>query len=342
MSKLRIGVLFDYWWEEDEDRSENGRPRKRNPDDDIQVVYEALKKAGHYPVFVRLDGTRDSLVELATAEADLIFNLVESFGGDDRRDTNIAGYLELLGRKFTGTGSAGLYLAQDKALAKKIFTFHGIHTPYFSTVYRGRTEHSHDIHFPVIVKPAREDGSIGIHFGAVCGSIKELMERIDYIHAEFDTPALIEEFIEGRELYVGVIGNEKPEALPIVEMDLSKLPEGTPKIAGTEVKWEEDTAAYKATKPFFPEDLEEGVVVKLNETAIQAYQALQLHDYGRIDIRLATDGTIHVLEVNPNPYLLPTAEFPMAAKKSGRSYHELIGEIVELALGRYGNGNRSS
>jgi D-alanine-D-alanine ligase len=338
MAKLRIGVLYDYWWDEDEERVEGERPKKKSPDEDIQEVYEALKKVGHNPVYVRLDGTRESLIELARSQTDLLFNLVESFGGDDSQDTNIAGYLELLGRRFTGAGSSGLYLAQDKTLAKKIFTFHGIHTPYFTTVYRGRLEHSHDISFPVIVKPAREDGSIGIQFGAVCSSIKELMERIDYIHAEFDSPALIEEYIEGRELYVGVLGNEKPEALPVVELDLSKLPAGTPRIAGSEVKWEEDTQAYKATKPFFPDDLPEETVTKLQETAVQAFNALQLRDYGRIDFRLASDGTIHVLEVNPNPYLLSSAELSMAAKKSGRSYDALVNGIVDSALGRYATG----
>lgn len=339
MAKLRIGVLYDFWWDEDEDQTDDARPKRKSPDEDVQEVYEALKQSGHNPVFLRLDGTPQSLIEIAQSETDLIFNLVESFRGDDSHDSQVAGFLELLGRPFTGAGSHGLYLAQDKALAKKIFAFHGIHTPYFATVYRGRTEHSHHIEFPVIVKPAREDGSIGIHFGAVCGSIKELMDRIDYIHAEFDTPALIEEYIEGRELYVGVLGNGKPEALPVVELDLSKLPEGTPKIAGAEVKWEEDTEAYKTTKPFFPDDLDEATVTKLQETAVQAFQALQLRDYGRIDFRLATDGTLHVLEVNPNPYLLPTAEFSMAAKKSGRAYADLIGEIAELARARYGNGN---
>jgi D-alanine-D-alanine ligase len=341
MAKLRIGVLYEFWWDEDESREEGGRPRRKSPEEDVQEVYEALKKVGHNPVFMRLDGTPQSLIDLGGAEADLIFNLVDSFGGDDTQDCNVAGYLELLKRRFTGAGSHGLYLAQDKALAKKIFAFHGIHTPYFATVYRGRTEHSHDIQFPVIVKPAREDGSIGIEFGAVCNSIKELMERIDYIHAQFDSPALIEEYIEGRELYVGVLGNASPVALPVVEMDLSKLPEGTPKIAGSEVKWEEDTDAYKKTWPFVPEDLDEEVVARLDAMAVQAYQALQLRDYGRIDFRLAKDGTVHVLEVNPNPYLLPSAELAMAAKASGRSYVDLIGEIVELALGRYGeNGSK--
>ena len=338
MAKLRIGVLYDFWWDEDEAREADARPRRKSPDEDVQQVYEALREKGHNPVFLRLDGTAQSLEELAHSETDLIFNLVESFGGDDSHDSNVAGLLELLGRRFTGAGSKGLFLAQEKSLAKKIFAFHGIHTPYFATVYRGRTEHSHDLHFPVIVKPAREDGSIGIQFGAVCGSIKELMERIDYIHAEFDTPALIEEYIEGRELYVGVLGNEKPEALPVVEMDLSRLPEGTPKIAGSEVKWEEDSDAYRSTHPFFPEDLSEDTLSRINEAAIEAYQALQLRDYGRIDFRLATDGTVHVLEVNPNPYLLRTSEFAMAADKSGRDYPTLIDSIVQLTIGRGANG----
>ena len=340
MPKLRIGVLYDFWWDEDEERAgEGARPKRKAPDEDVQEVYESLKKAGHNPIFLRLDGTVQSLIELAQTETDLIFNLVESFGGNDTLDSNVAAYLELLGRKFTGAGSHGLYLAQDKALAKKIFAFHGIHTPYFATVYRGRTEHAHDIQFPVIVKPAREDGSIGIHFGAVCGSIKELMERLDYIHAQFDSPALIEEYIEGRELYVGVLGNDKPEPLPVVELDLSKLPEGTPKIAGSEVKWEEETEAYQKTWPFFPKDLDEELVTKIREKAVQAFQSLQLRDYGRIDFQLASDGTLHVLEVNPNPYLLPSAELALAAKQSGRSFSDLIAQIVELALARYNGGS---
>jgi D-alanine-D-alanine ligase len=172
------------------------------------------------------------------------------------------------------------------------------------------------------------------------------MDRIDYIHAQFDSPALIEEYIEGRELYVSVLGNAPPEALPVVELDLSKLPEGLPRIAGAEVKWEEGTEAYEKTKSEIAENLDEPTVTKLQQTAIQAYQALQLRDYGRIDFRLATDGTLHVLEVNPNPYLLPTSELAMAAEKAGHSYVELIGEIVESALVRYGlsskNGNGRS
>jgi D-alanine-D-alanine ligase len=160
------------------------------------------------------------------------------------------------------------------------------------------------------------------------------MERMDWLHQHFDSPVLIEEYIEGREMYVGVIGNEKPEALPVIELDLSKLPEGTPRIAGAEVKWGKGTKAYRDTKSAIAEGLPDETVLALQQAAIAAYQALELRDYGRIDMRLQADGRVHVIEANPNPWLSSRAEFSMAARKSGRTYTELIGEIVELAMGR--------
>jgi D-alanine-D-alanine ligase len=344
MAKHRIGVLYDVWWVEDEEpappepKSKRKAPRKKEKEVH-QEVYEALKEAGHNPIYSVVEGDDETLHELARVKADLFFNLTESYAGDDTKDMNVAAYLDLLGRRYTGAGPYGLYLAQDKALAKKIFAFHGIHTPYFATVYRGRVDWSHDIQFPVIVKPLREDGSIGIGFESVVDSIKDLMEKIDAVHTQFDSEALIEEYIEGREIYVGVIGNEKPEALPLIELDLSHIPEGTPRIAGSEVKWGRGTDAYEKADPFFPDDLSDETVKRIQETAVAAYQALRLRDYGRIDIRLASDGTPHVLEVNPNCWLSRKAEFAMAAKKAGRSYDALIAEIVTLAMARYGITN---
>ena len=182
--------------------------------------------------------------------------------------------------------------------------------------------------------PAREDGSIGIEFSAVVNSIRELMERMDWLHANFDSPVLIEEYIEGRELYVGIIGNDKPEALPIIELDLSKLPEGTPRIAAAEVKWGKGTRAYRDTKSAIAENLSDETVQLLHQTAMAAYQALELRDYGRVDMRLQPDGRVQVIEVNPNPWLSSRAEFAMAARKSGRTYARLVEEIVELARAR--------
>jgi D-alanine-D-alanine ligase len=337
MPKLRVGVLYDAsGGEEDEAEAKGSRRKRRRAKHDHEEIHEALKKTGFDPFYHTLDGTAETLHSLATERADLYFNLTESYAGDDTKEMHVAAYLDLLGRRYTGAGPHGLYLAQDKALAKKIFAFHGIRTPYFMTGYRGRLEWAHDIHFPVIVKPGLEDGSIGIRFSAVVGSLKELMERIDQVNADFDGPVLIEEYIEGREIYVAVLGNADPEALPIVELDLSKLPEGTPRIAGTEVKWEEGTDVYRNTQPFFPDDLDPEVEEKIRQTAIAAYQALRLRDYGRIDIRLDAEGNAHVIECNPNPWLLSSAELAKAAKKSGRSHCALIEEIVQLAIARYG------
>jgi D-alanine-D-alanine ligase len=281
-----------------------------------------------------LDGTPKSLLALARMECDLVFNLTESFADDDTADLKIAGFLELIGKKYTRSGTHRRMLAQDKAIAKKIFAFHGIHTPVFAKSFRGRLDFSHDLQFPVIVKPAREDGSIGIEFSAVVSSIRELMERMDWLHANFDSPVLIEEYIDGREMYVGVLGNDKPEALPVIELDLSKLPEGTPRIAAAEVKWGKGTRAYRDTKSVVATDLPDETVASLQQTAVAAYQALELRDYGRVDMRLQPDGRVQVIEVNPNPWLSSRAELAMAARKSGRTYPQLVEEIVALAMAR--------
>jgi D-alanine-D-alanine ligase len=337
MSKLKIVVLYDRVLVEDDDRPPTEKSPVVRTLDKKEVedeVAEALGRLGHDVVRHELDGGTRGLLALARLDCDLIFNLTESFGDDDTADFKIAAFLDLLGRKYTGSGANGLMLAQDKAVAKKIFAFHGIHTPVFAKCFRGRLDFSHDLHFPVIVKPAREDGSIGIEFSAVVSSIRELMERMDWLTANFNSPVLIEEYIDGRELYVGVLGNDNPEALPVIELDLSKLPDGTPRIAAAEVKWGKGTSAYRDTKSVVPTNLPDETVMLLQQTAIAAYQALELRDYGRVDMRLQADGRVHVIEVNPNPWLSSRAELAMAARKSGRTYSRLIEELVDLALGR--------
>lgn len=341
-AKLKIAVLYDVWEEEDEsapieEKSASGKKKgKKREKLDREEVFEALGKLGHEPFYQIVDGRTQSLIALAKCEADLIFNLTESYAGDDTKDMNIAAYLDLLGKPYTGAGPHSLYLAQDKALAKKMFAFHGIRTPFFALSYKGKIDHSHDISFPLIVKPTSEDGSIGIDTGSVVESVKELMERIHYIQEEFDSPALIEEYIEGREIYAAILGNDSPEVLPLVELDLSHLPKGTPRIAGKEVKWEKDSEVYKATKSAVAEDLDEEMATLVSETALAAYKALKLRDYGRIDMRLSKKKEVYVLEANPNPWLFSGAEFMMAAKEAGRTYSQLVQEIVDLAVARYG------
>ncbi len=344
-NKLKIAVLYDIWEEEpepppveEEAKGKNGKVKKRKPKkkpkEDREEIFEALEKLGHEPFYQVLDGTRQSLISMSRCGADLIFNLTESYAGDDTMDGNIAAYMDLLRIPYTGTGPRGLFLGQDKSVAKKLFQFHGVRTPIFATSYKGMLDHSHDIEFPLIVKPTSEDGSIGIDGDSVVGSVKELMERIHYIHEEFDSPALIEEYIDGREIYAAVLGNSSPEVLPLIELDLSKLPKGTPRVAGQDVKFNSETDAYKLTKSAPVEDLDEEVVDKLKETAALAYGALKFRDYGRIDMRLNKKKEVYVIEANPNPWLASSQEFAMAAKKSGRTYSQLIGEIVDAAWSR--------
>jgi D-alanine-D-alanine ligase len=343
-AKLKIAILYDVWEDdsapsepvEEKPKARKKTRKKKEKKEDREEIFEALTELGHEPFYQVLDGRTQSLHALAKCGADLVFNLTESYAGDDTKEMNVAAYMDLLGLRYTGAGPHASFLAQDKAVAKKMFAFHGIKTPYFATAYRGRVEHAHDVAFPLIVKPISEDGSIGIDEGAVVQSVKELMERVEYIQDEFDSPALIEEFIEGREIYAGILGSyEHSEVLPLVELDLSRLPKGTPKIASWDVKFEESTEVHRLTKSSLASDLDEDTAAKLSETALAAYKAVKLRDYGRIDMRLSSKGEVYVIEANPNPWLASGQEFAMAAKASGRSYTELISEIVNLAMARY-------
>jgi D-alanine-D-alanine ligase len=346
-TKLKVAILYDVW--EGNAGEPEPAPVKRSlakkakkEKEDREEIFDALGKLGHEPSYQVLDGSKECLGSLEKCGADLVFNLTESFAGDDTKEMNVTAYLVLLGLPYTGAGPHAHFLAQDKGTAKKMFAFHGIRTPYFATSYRGRIEHAHDIEFPLIVKPIWEDGSIGISAEAVVHGIKELMQRVEYIQDEFDSPALIEEYIEGREIYAGVLGSyEKTEMLPLVELDLSRLPAGTPKIASYDVKFEKDTDVHRLTKSSLAKNLDQSVIERLSETALKAYRAVKLRDYGRIDMRLAANGKVYVIEANPNPWLSSKQEFAMAAKASGRSYTDLIGEIVNLALARHNLKSRA-
>ena len=312
------------------DLPKRGRPTKKT---DVQEVALVLRRAGHEVTGVAVDGTPECLRAIAALDVDLVFNLVESFGGDSTREPHVAAYYDLLGLSYTGSGPRGLGFAMDKAVTKKILAFHGIETPDFAVVWRGRLDWAHDIQFPVIVKPVREDGSIGIGFDALAGDIKELMARIDQLHAEFDHPVLIEQYIDGREIYMGVLGNAQPESLPPVELDLSRLPKGAPRIAGSEVKWDEGTRAYRSTRVRIPR-LRDSVLETLQRYAVTAFQALSLRDYARMDFRVTRAGKVYLIEANPNPYLHSGAEFMRGARASGRTCSRTILDIVAMAQAR--------
>ncbi|HMC56518.1 MAG TPA: ATP-grasp domain-containing protein [Gemmatimonadaceae bacterium] len=282
---------------------------------------------------------------LRTTQPDLVFNLIESFAGVSSLDSSVTALLNLLGLRYTGSSPAGLLLAGDKSLAKQVLGFHSVTTPQFATMYRGAVEWAGEMEFPVIVKPPQEDASIGITSKSVVHDLQELFGRLDDLHAEFQTPVLVEEFIQGREFYVGVIGNLHPQALPIIELDFSGFPAGVPHVASWEAKWGTDgtgaeseaekSAEFAGTKSIFPTDLDEQLYERMQETAVRAFEALRLRDYARIDLRVSPAGEIYVIEVNPNCYLERNAEFSRAAERDGLGYDPLIARIIELASARY-------
>ena len=249
-------------------------------------VAEALAKLGHEPTLHELDGTPKSLLALARIDCDLVFNLAESFAGDDTADFKIAGFLELIGKRYTGSGTHGLLLAQDKAIAKKIFAFHGIHTPVFAKSFRGRLDFSHDLQFPVIVKPAREDGSIGIEFSAVVNSIRELMERMDWLHAQLRFAGADRGVHRGpRDVRRRARQRQARGAAGRGARPLEAARRHAADRRGRSEVGEGDQGLPRHQVGGSPTDLTEETG-RLQQTAVAAYQALELRDYGRIDMRL--------------------------------------------------------
>jgi D-alanine-D-alanine ligase len=309
----------------------------------LTQLSDALTGMGHTVTQVMVDRDAHDIDGVAAAirqtAPDLVFNVAESFHGKSALESNVAGFLNLLDCRYTGSSPAGLLLAGDKSLTKKVLSFHSIQTPQFATLYRGAVDWAGDLKFPVIVKPPQEDASLGITSASVVREIKDLFARIDELQTEYQQPVLVEQFIEGREFYVGVLGNANVEALPILEMDFTGFPADKPKIASWEAKWGDDGdekgAEFEGTKSIFPENLDPELAERMQQVAIDSFHALRLRDYARIDMRVTDAGEIYVIEVNPNCYLERNAEFSRAALKHGLTYEGLIGRITELALARY-------
>lgn len=300
----------------------------------------ALAESGHTSQRISVDDSVEPLIAaLKEQQPDLVFNLAESFRGKSALESNVAALLNLLDLRYTGSSPAGLILAGDKTLTKKVLAFHSIQSAKFATMYRGQSDWVGDISFPLLVKPPQEDASLGITQKSVVNDVKELLDVISSTQQEYQSPVLVEEFIDGREFYVGVIGNSNVEALPLIELDFSKFPAGLPKIASWEAKWGDDGdekgAEFEGTQSIFPTDLSDELTQKIQKVAIDSFQALRLRDYARIDLRVTAREEVFVIEANPNCYLEKNSEFARAAQKAGLEYPALIARIVELASARY-------
>jgi D-alanine-D-alanine ligase len=306
----------------------------------LDQIEGALRTSGHESRRVVVNDKVQPVIESLTSDPpDLVFNIAESFAGKSALESNIAALLNLMNLRYTGSSPAGLIVAGDKTLTKKVLSFHGILTARFATVFRGNVDWAGDIDFPLILKPPQEDASLGITQKSIVNDVKELLQTISTLQTEYHSPVLAEEFIDGREFYVGVLGNSDVQALPIIELDFSKFPKGLPKIASWSAKWGEDGegkgAEFAGTESVFPTNLPAELDKRIRQVAIDAFQALRLRDYARVDLRVTDSGKIYVIEVNPNCYLEQKSEFASAAQKEGIEYPALINRIVELASARY-------
>lgn len=309
----------------------------------VDQIAAALRAVGHKPSVLGVHGdVRQLLAGLARRRPNLVFNVMETFGDTELGAVGVAGLLDLLGIPYTGVGPGEMYLQEDKALTKKLLAFDGIRYPDFAVFSDDAgLETGGHLRMPLFVKPLRMDGSIGIGGESLVRDATELMKRVAAIQEQVHDAALVEEYIEGREFYVGLLGNGQPQIFPPIEMDFSGLPEGSPHVLGSRAKWDQKSAEYRGTRAVLA-DVSDELKARLQATAADAYRALRVRDYGRIDLRLTPAGEVFVIEVNANCYLEQSSEFAAAAAAAGLDYPTLIGRIADCALDRYSRGPKEA
>lgn len=305
------------------------------PMEEYEIFAERIRSKGFecYTMNV-LDNLSSLMRNLQTETPDVIFNFVEIYKENSRWEVHIAGLYELLGFAYTGAPPQALANAQSKILTKNILKSFGVNTPDSALFSVIQTKYEHKLNYPLIVKPAFEDASVGIENKSVVFNYDELKERIEFVIDYFKQPALVEEFIEGRELNVAIFGDDELEVLPISEIDFSEMPKNLANIVSYQAKWDPLHEAYHKTIPRCPAELNEEVQKIIEETALSAFKALRVRDYARVDMRLAKDNQIFVLEVNPNPDLTEGAGFMRSAEAAGYQYDDMLVKIIDLALKR--------
>jgi D-alanine-D-alanine ligase len=327
---LRILLLTDEGLVPDRPRNElDGREaelRKTEYD-----VIGGLEKLGHEVAYVGVGGELSVIREaIEEKKPHIAFNLVEQFDNLPYFDQHVVSYLELKKQKYTGCNPRGLTLARDKALTKKILTYHRIPVPRFAVFEpRKKVAVPARLSFPMFVKSLTEEGSEGISQASLVRDPDKLIERIGFIHEKTNAAALVEEFIEGREVYVGVFGNELLTALPPWELTISK--KDAPVIATDKAKWDPQYQKKIGLKTG-PAKLDDRMIRKIETTSKRVYRLLNLSGYARLDYRLSENGRLYLLEANPNPQIARNEDFADSAEHAGMRYEELLQKLVTLGL----------
>ena len=329
--RLRVLILFDLSRDLSEEQYQEYL-RTEEWESERHVV-NTLKKMGHD---VELMGLFDDIGPLVhrTKEdpPDVVFNMSEAFDQNRQFEPHVAALIELLKVPHTGSGPEALRLCKDKSLAKKVLAYHEIQVPKFDVVRRSApTKSLGAFPFPAIIKPLDLESSEGIAQVSLVADEKEAMERIRFIHEKYETDAIIEEYIDGRELYVGVIGNERLQVLPPRELFFREVPEGEPKFATYRAKWDDAYRKRWGIENGSARGLSEEDEARLADTCKKIYRALQLKGYARIDLRMRANGEFVFIEANPNPSIAKEDDFAKAAAKAGIDYETLIGRLISLA-----------
>ncbi len=286
--------------------------------------------AEHLAIYDDVDLVRQ---KLETFEPDVLFNLVEQFKNNPGFDQNIVSFFEMQGVPFTGCGSTGLTLCKHKGISKKILHYHGIHVPHFVVVPKGqRPARPKDLKFPALVKPVKEEASYGISRNSFVENDEEFRERVAFVHEKYNSAAIAEEYIDGRELYVSILGNVRLTVFPFRELIFGEVPDKEPKIATYAAKWDEDYRKRNGLKNIDADGIDKAVIADIEETCKKIYRLLTIDGYARIDLRMTPDNRIYFIEANPNPMLAADEDFASSAKKAGLSYPQLIDKITRQGL----------
>ena len=296
----------------------------------VLAIADALRWGGHEVIFIEAD--ENAFSALRHAKIDIVFNIAEGLRGESR-ESHIPAILEMLGIPYTGSNVLSLAMSLDKPMAKRVFAYHRIPTPKFEVVEPGREPSRGNLRFPLFVKPAREGSSIGVSTSSVVTNAKQLRDQVSYIHRHYRQAALIEEFLEGREFTVGLIGNHDHHFFPIIEINFDACPQGRVPVYDYEFKRDWDADCYY----ILPAPLTQAENDRLCRLALAAFKAMNCYDVGRVDIRLDREGVPHVIEINPLPGLAPGfSDLPRMADADGMGYNRLINGILDAALERYG------
>ena len=329
--KLKVLALFDAGEPTpiDHDLSEELKSEDWKTEANILA---ALRELGHTTEYLVIHDNLDALQQkLQTFEADVIFNLADEFRNNRAFDQNIVSFLEMHGIRFTGCGSTGLTLCKHKGISKKILGYHRIRVPAFTIVPRGRRiGRPRQLKFPILVKPLKEEASYGISQASFVGNDEQFRERVQFIHEKLEQDAIAEEYIEGRELYVSLLGNHRLQVFPIRELVFKEVPPDEPKIATYRAKWDEEYRKRWGLQNQFAEGFDPAVQRHIEQTCKHIYHLLTIEGYARIDLRMTASNELYFIEANPNPILAADEDFAQSAQKAGLSYAQLVERILRL------------